>query len=240
MPCPPLPPANTPRPSAQPASAADLLRARSQAAPAAQPIASLWEVFCETAADAAGTGFALAHLDPSRGPVLWITDRVTRKEAGLPCLAGLPAGLDVLRVDVSRPVDVLWAAEQGLDCTALCGIVAELWGDPPALDFTATKRLALRAEAHGVPCWLLRRAATPALSAARERWRIGSLPSGRAEWDARAPGQPHWRVELFRSRFRPPGSWVARYDAAAHSLQMEHPMALGGAPNGTEAAAARA
>jgi len=210
----------------EPASATDLLRAR---AASDRPAATLSEVFAENAADAAPTGFALAHLQPSRGPLLWISDRVTRKEAGIPYLAGFPAGFEVIRVDVQRPVDVLWAAEQGLGCPSLGGVMAELWGDPPVLDFTATKRLALRAEAHGVPCWLMRRAATPALGAARERWRVGALPSGRHPWDARAPGQPHWRVELFRSRYRPPGTWVARYDRAAHRLEMEHPMALRGA-----------
>ncbi|SLN76665.1 ImuA family protein [Roseisalinus antarcticus] len=208
----------------------DLLRDR---AGAVSPAATLSEVFSTTVIDGAATGFALAHLSPGRGPVLWVQDRLSRRECGIPYMAGLPAGMDVLRVDVSRPVDVLWAVEQGLGCPSLGGVIAEIWGDPPVLDFTATKRLALRAEAHAVPCWLLRRAAEPALSGARERWRVSSLPSANAPCDARAPGRPHWRVELFRSRFRAPATWVAQYDHARHHMSLDHPIALRGEPDGT-------
>ena len=45
--------------------------------------------------------------------------------------------------------DALWAMEQALGCADLAAVVGEVWGDPAALDFTATKRLALRAEASG-------------------------------------------------------------------------------------------
>lgn len=78
----------------------------------------------------------------------------------------------MIRVDVSRPADVLWATEEGLRCKALSCVIGEIWGDSPALTFTATKRLAMCAEAHKVPCWLIRHAASPDLSAARDRWRI--------------------------------------------------------------------
>lgn len=188
------------------------------------PEATLSEVFAQSATDGAVTGFVLAHLKAGGGPILWIQDRLSRRECGIPYLAGFPFAAEVLRVDVSRPVDVLWAAEQGLGCPELGAVVAEVWGDPPALDFTATKRLALRAEAHRVPCWLLRRAATPHLSAARERWRVASLPSGNDPHDARAPGMPHWQVELFRSRFRAPADWVARYDRTRHRMDIDHPV----------------
>lgn len=194
------------------------------------PPAFLSEVFSETAVDGAATGFALAHLRPGAGTVLWVLDRVSRRECGQPYLTGMGLPLDVLRVDVSRAPDVLWAMEQGLGCPSLGAVIGEVWGDPPVLDFTASKRLALRAEAHGVPCWLMRRAASPDLSAARERWRVASLPSGRAPHDARAPGPAHWRVELFRSRFRSPGQWIARYDRTRHEMALEHPLAAHRAP----------
>jgi protein ImuA len=178
---------------------------------------TLAEVFAETAVDGAVTGFALAHLDPAKGPVLWVQDRLSRREAGRPCRAGLPPALDVLHLAVSRPLDVLWALEQGLGSAGLCGVVGEVWGDPPALDFTATKRLALRAEARGIPCWLIRRAASADLSAARERWRVASLPSTSVPDDSRAPGAAVWRADLFRARWRPTGHWVATLrDGALH------------------------
>ncbi|MDA0339329.1 MAG: hypothetical protein O2910_05755, partial [Proteobacteria bacterium] len=120
--------------------------------------------------------------------------------------------------------DVLWAMEEGLRCKALAAVIGEVWGDAAALDFTATKRLAMRAEAKGINAWLIRRAGTAKLSAARERWRVGALPSAAHLHDAKAPGQPRWQVELFRSRAGKPGTWVARYDRAAYRLDLSAPL----------------
>ena len=177
--------------------------------------AALSEVFAESTADAGTAGFILSQIAKGSAPVLWIQDRLSRRETGRPHLAGLGGGRSLLLLDMARSADVLIAAEEGLRCKALSAVVAEIWGDPPALTFTATKRLVLRAEAMGTPCWLLRHAGTADLSAARDRWRIGSLPSVPDPDDAKAPGDPRWRVELFRSRDKPPGRWVARYDRAA-------------------------
>lgn len=173
---------------------------------------ALSEVFAEARAEAGAMGFVLSRLPRGAAPVLWIQDLLSRRETGRPCLAGLGAGRALLALDVGRPADVLAAAEEGLRCQALSAVVAELWGDPPALTFTATKRLALRAEAAGVPCWLIRHGGTADLSAARDRWRIGALPSAANPDDPIAPGDPRWRVELFRSRDKPPGLWVARHE----------------------------
>lgn len=90
-------------------------------------------------------------------------------------------------MQLSRPLDVMIAAEEGLRCKALAAVVAEIRGNPVAVNFTATKRLALRAEAVGVPCWLIRQAATADLSTARDRWRITMLPSAANPDDPRAP-----------------------------------------------------
>lgn len=204
-----------------PSSATQRLRNRDSAAAAKQ--ATLVEIFAETGVDGAPTGFALAHLQPSTKPLLWIQDRLTRREAGRPYLLGLPVPVPLIYVDVSKPVDVLWAMEEGLHCRALSGVMGEVWGDPATLDFTATKRLALRAEAHNVPAWLIRRAAHPNLSAARERWRVSSLPSQNNRYDSHAPGAPLWRADLFRARWREPGAWVASHDPA-QGLTLHHPV----------------
>jgi protein ImuA len=176
--------------------------------------ATLREVFAARAADGAARGFALSHLDPAEGPVVWVQDRLTRREAGEPYLPGIGCDFVIIRVDVGKPADVLWAMEQALGCRALGGVLGEVWGEAQAVDFTATKRLALRSEARGVPCWLLRRATGADLSAARERWRVGSAPSLLHEDDHLAPGQPVWRAELFRARGRPPGEWELGWDRA--------------------------
>lgn len=186
------------------------LRARN--AGQAEQTATLAEVFPETAVDGAATGFVLAQLHGVRAPVLWVQDRLSRREAGRPCLAGLDPALRLILVEVSKPIDVLWTLEEALGSGGLAAAVGEIWGDPPTLDFTATKRLALRAEARGRACHLIRRAGSADLSAARLRWRVASLPAEAVAHDMRAPGQPLWRVELFRARWRAPGSWVARHD----------------------------
>ncbi|OUD10620.1 hypothetical protein BVC71_03770 [Marivivens niveibacter] len=189
--------------------------------------ATLSEVFSPRAADAAAVGFVVAHLDTDK-PVLWIQDRITRKETGRPYTPGLPRDLDLIYVDVTRPVDVLWAMEEGLRCRDFGAVLGELWGNPQALDFTATKRLALRAESYRVPAWLIRRAAEPTLSAARNRWRVSSLQSLQNPWDNRAPGTPVWEADLFRTRWGKPGRWVATYDNG--TLQFSHGMEADAVP----------
>ena len=189
--------------------------------------AMLSEVFALTPGDGAASGFVLAQLPRGPAPLLWVQDRVSRQEAGRPYLPGLGLPGPILRVDVARAADVLSAAEDGLHCTALSAVVAEIWGDPPALSFTASKRLALRAEASGLPCWLIRRGASPDLSAARERWRVVSLPSAPHPDDPAAPGAPRWRAELFRARDRRPGTWVMCYDPATDRVDLSAPFADG-------------
>jgi len=182
--------------------------------------ATLMEVFPDTSVDASATGFFLTQIPRKGGPILWAQDRLSRYQAGQPCLAGLGTSLPVLHAELKRPADVLWALEEGLRCTGLSGVIGEIWGDPAVLDFTATKRLALRAEASGVPVWLIRRSCIPNLSAARERWRIAAMPSSLHPDDTQAPGRPRWRIELFRSRWRKPGVWVASYDRKANHLRL--------------------
>ncbi len=180
-------PANTPSAAPQPARSA--------------------EVFA--APDGAFQGFVMAHL---QGPVLWLQDRQSARLAGRPSLAGvLP---QALLMRPAHPRDVLIAAEEGLACPALSAVVAEIHGNPTALSFTATRRLALRAEAHGVTLWLIRHAARPEPSALRDRWQVTALPSAPNPDDPAAPGAALWRVELLRTRDKRPGTWVVSHEAA--------------------------
>jgi protein ImuA len=97
-------------------------------------------------------------------------------------------------------------------------VIGELWGDPKALDFTATRRLAVASERSGTPCWLIRLGGSANLSGARMRWRIGSAPSLANPLDVRAPGLPAWDAELFRARGMPPGEWNLAHEAGAFHL----------------------
>lgn len=183
--------------------------------------ATLAEVFAATGAEAAAAGFVMAQIGKKAGgPVLWLQDRLAQREAGRPYLPDLGTNGPLLLMQLSRSVDVMIAAEEGLRCKALAAVVAEIRGNTPAVNFTAMKRLALRAEATGVPCWLIRQGGTADLSAARDRWRIASLPSAAHPDDPRAPGDPRWHVELFRSRDRQPGAWVVQHERATNRLDL--------------------
>lgn len=177
--------------------------------------ASLHEATAARPFDAAATAFVLAALPETGAPVLWVQDRLSRREGGRLYLpgSGKPAlRAPILRVEVSHPRDVLWAMEEGAACGSLAAVVGEIHGDPAVLDFTATKRLALRSDASGVPVWLIRAGGAAGLSAARERWRLTARPSAAHPHDPDAPGEPIWEAELFRARSRPPGVWEARHE----------------------------
>ncbi|WP_235815518.1 ImuA family protein [Cypionkella psychrotolerans] len=176
---------------------------------------TLSEVFAASGAEAAAAGFVIAQLGCGSGAVLWVQDRLAQRETGRPFLPDLADLGPLILMQLSRPADVMIAAEEGLRCRALAAVIVEIRGDHAALNFTAMRRLALRAEATAVPCWLIRQAATADLSAARDRWRITTLPSATNPDDARAPGDPCWRVELFRSRDRRPGTWIIRHEGGA-------------------------
>lgn len=133
----------------------------------------------------------------------------------MPGVRAFGLAVPVLQVRVSHPRDVLWAMEEGAVCGGLSAIVGEVHGAPKVLDFTATKRLALRGAASGVPIYLIRSGDAGVLSAARARWRLGARPSAAHPHDLRAPGLPRWQADLFRARGRAPGRWLASYDPFA-------------------------
>lgn len=216
-----------------------MIQARRSGSRGPQAGATLSEVFPEPGAEAAATGFVVARIGHGTRPLLWLQDRLAQRETGRPFLAGLALQRPLMLMQLSRPVDVMTAVEEGLRCKALAAVVAEIRGDPTAVNFVAMKRLALRAETSGVPCWLIRQAASADLSAARDRWRIAPLPSAANPDDPQASGDPRWQVELFRSRDSRPGKWVARHergtDGAADRLDL-----VAAIPDGTLAGTAGA
>ena len=182
----------------------------------APPSPTLSELFAGSPRDAGWAGFLLAQADRSK-PVLWVQDRMAIIESGRIYPPGLGSG-DLIHVEARDSKLALWAMEEGLRCSGLSGVIGELWGDPAALDFTATRRLAVAAERSQVPCWLIRLAGTANLSGARMRWRIASSPSIANPFDPRAPGTSAWEAELFRARGHPPGRWSIAHEAGAFHL----------------------
>ena len=170
------------------------------------------------AGEASGAGLALAFaLDQAAGderPFLWVQDKAALRKAGRPYRPGLPPALRhrLIHVAANTPEDALFALEEGLRCRDLAFVVGELTGNPKGLSFTASRRLSLVAEKHGVPLWLIRIDAGRDLSSARMRWEVRSAASPPPRWNGDAPGTPAWQAQLFRARAHPPGEWILRDD----------------------------
>jgi len=174
------------------------------------PQPTLCELFAIHPRDGGTTGFLLAQLERGK-PLLWVQERMAILEAGRIYPPGL-GDFSIIHVEARNAQSALWAMEEGLRCAALGAVIGELWGDPRALDFTATRRLAVAAEKNGVPAWLVRFGTTPNLSGARMRWRVASAPSLANMFDPRAPGAAAWDAELFRARGFAPGRWRVTHD----------------------------
>lgn len=205
------------------------------------------EIFaCSRAASGAGLALALVRDALSHAPgnavqeaedrrcVLWVQDRAAIRLGGRPYRPGLPPWLQdrLIHVAADKPEDALFALEEGLRCRDLACVVGELGGNPRALDFTASRRLSLAAEKHGVPLWLVRMDAARDLSSARMRWEVRAAPSAASPWDARAPGPPAWRATLFRARNHPPGEWTLDDDGQSLAVRPAKPGATPAAQSG--------
>jgi len=177
------------------------------------------EVFA-SGREAGGAAVALAlamgglRAEVDESSVLWVQDAAALRLGGRPYRPGLPEPLRhrLIHVAAKTPADLLFALEEGVRCRDFAFVIGELAGNPRALDFTASRRLSLAAEKHGVPLVLVRLDAARDLSSARMRWQVRSAPSPAPRWNASAPGPPAWHAELFRARAHTPGEWILRDD----------------------------
>lgn len=233
MPYPSLDPDGPPEFGSQCMSAAELVRPSRSAEwrPGLAPAGTVahGEIFA-CAHDATGAALALAlasdHLRsvasdpladaPDERPWLWVQDSEALRRSGRPYRPGLPRSLRhrLIHVAARTAQDALFALEEGLRCRELAFVIGELSGNPRALDLTASRRLGLAAEKHGVPLWLVRLDARRDLSSARQRWEVRAAASPQPRWNPAAPGVPSWQAELFRARRHPPGTWTLRDDGA--------------------------
>ena len=162
-------------------------------------------------------GLGAQGLDTDdRREVLWVQDRPSLRRSGRPYCPGLPPQVRtrVIHVAANTPEDALFALEEGLRCRDLACVIGELAGNPKALGLTASRRLSLAAEKHGVPLFLIRHDARRDISSARMRWEVRSAPSSHPRWNGGAPGAPAWQAELFRARAHREGKWILRDDGS--------------------------
>jgi protein ImuA len=153
----------------------------------------------------------LARLAARDRPILWCLKHAPSAANGLPLGEPYGPGLAAFGLDPDalilaqgrRDIDILWAMEEGLREPVLAAVVGEV----AALDLTASRRLQLAAEAHGVTAILLRPNA-PGATAAETRWRLTTAPSILDDDDQPGVGTPCWRVELLRCRGGRPHDWL--------------------------------
>lgn len=142
-----------------------------------------------------------------RAPLFWLrTDEAERRGGmihapGLIELGGDPDSLVLGQAPDSRAL--LRVAADAARCPGLGTLIVEAHGNCPALDLTASRRLALAVEQSGVTLLMLRLEAEPVPSAADTRWAVNAASSQALE--ANAPGAPTFEIELLRRRSGPAG-----------------------------------
>lgn len=149
-------------------------------------------------------GFALAQantlFNQKRRAVIYLQLASEAQDMGLPYAPGLVSfGFDPDRLTLVRTANItelLWAAEEALACQAVAAVIADIAGQPKSLNFTASRRLNLRAASAGTSILLLRYGQWREASAAQLRWRLTPSLSAETPFDIRAPGQSRWRVQL--------------------------------------------
>ncbi len=163
----------------------------------------------------AATGFCALVLARSGGTVLWIAAEPDAWPPGLARFGLSPANL--VLVQAPRPVDGLWAMEEGLRCPGVAGALLVLRD----LDLTAARRLQLAAEAGCAIGLLLRPNVEEAgASSVLTRWRVGAL-AGTGGAAAHDLGDPRWRLDLLRCRGGRPESWRVVWRGEAEQLELD-------------------
>jgi protein ImuA len=175
---------------------------------------------------AAGSALTLAARVGKRKHTLWIQPDFAGTEAGMLYGPGLTAlGLPMERLlilRVARPVDVLWAMEEGLKSRVLSAVVAELTEEGACADLTATRRLVLAARDGGGLGFLLRHRISPEPSAAATRWEITAAPSTPDAFGGL--GRTAFTLSLVKNRRGPLGRWTIAWDQHERAFS---PLSLG-------------
>jgi protein ImuA len=175
----------------------------------------LFAAEADDAASAAGFAAMLSMRVAANTPILWLrTDEAERRGGRFhaPGLAELGGDPDALVLGIAPDAKALLkGAADAARCAGLGALVVEFWGKCPALDLTASRRLALAAEQSGATLLMLRLEAEPSPSAADTRWAVSAAPSFALE--ANAPGPPQFEIQLLRRRAGPSGMrWRLEWD----------------------------
>ena len=178
----------------------------------------LHEIFADAEDASSAGGFAsmiVRRAGRVGSAVMWLRQEDAQVTGGMLHMPGL-VELGLGRIDLvigvlPDPLSLLRVAADVARCAEVGVVVIEIWKNPRPLDLTATRRLAVAAEASGVTAILLRVAAEQGPSAATTRWAVRAVPALPLEADA--PGFTALEVELVRQRGgRAGGRWNVEWD----------------------------
>lgn len=198
---------------------------------------ALYEMVPDNYADFPATlGFGLGVLSRilqrQDGTVLWA-------QPAYQALAEIelyPTGLASFGIDPNRIIHVkvpkaqhaLWALDEALANNAICAVVGLIGEDEAAYDFTAARRLSMRAARYGTTAFMcLRDPGFSMATAADIRWRVASAPSAPRHRTGQAtacPGTPRWHLHLSKSRQGKPGHWNIEWNNETLSFHMAAPL----------------
>lgn len=161
-------------------------------------------------------GLMARLLKERPGPLIWCQlrepERLHLHAPGLTAFGLDPARL--IKLTLHKEQDLLWAMEEALDCASLAGVVGILWNERN-YTFTASRRLALRAQETGVPAFLVRGHRANGTTAAHTRWQVSSGPSQThpSPHTLFTPlSSPRWHVAHLKSRGAAPGTWHVEWN----------------------------
>jgi protein ImuA len=166
------------------------------------------EIFSEDRRNA-GTALAFAlgqarTLIGERSAIVILGLKHEIRDAGFPYGPGLAHfGIDpdaVVIGAVETLTELLWALEEAVACRVVAAVVVDVGGNPEALDFTASRRISLRAASSGTSVFLLRYGSGREASAAQLRWGLMPLPSAPPPFDSRAVGAARFHVVVEKGR----------------------------------------
>nr|WP_303683233.1 hypothetical protein [Brevundimonas naejangsanensis] len=194
------------------------------------------DLYAAAPADAVGVnafGLGMALRATAERPIVWGLHEMMAQEAGRPHGPGLhEMGLsprDLLLVRARDVQTLLAVGEEALRSPAVGAVLLSAWGEAKAFSLTASRRLALAAEAGGATLFLARAGALPCPSAAETRWSVASCASEPLEGGA--PGRPSFSATLLRRRGGgATGTWIMEWDREQRIFRAPTPLSGGLVP----------
>ena len=180
-----------------------------------------------------GLGMLSRILQQKSGHVVWVRPAHQRFSQGTLYPSGLAAfGIDpdrVIHVNAPKPKTMLWALDEALANQAVAAAIGFLAENDRAYDFTASRRLSMRAAGHGATAFLFTSQPGFAMATAAEtRWSVTAASSQAMQRRGQAVpgiGAPRWHIRLAKSRRGGVGQWHLEWNHETLSFRLASPLA---------------